>query len=300
MIGTVAALGEGVSRDAHGKPLEVGSRVTFGYFTHCGHCPGCLRGRHVACEHITMAMAGKAKAWPYFVGGYADYFYLQPGSPIYIVPEGLPDEVVAGANCALSQVIYGLQRGALAFDETVVIQGAGGLGLYATAVAKAMGSGQVIVIDGVSSRLDLALRFGADAVVDLREHKDSNASAKAVRALTAGRGADLVLELVGDPAVVPEGIRMLGQMGRYVEIGNISQGRTYEADPSRLVVANKSIIGVSLYEPHILGQALHFLERMKDRLPLDALVSTRFSLFDINQAFAAAEAREVIRASIVP
>lgn len=299
MIGAVAAFGAGITRDSNGQPLAVGDRVTYTYFSMCGRCPSCLRGQPVACANLKMAMLGSAEEWPYFVGGYADYFYVHPGASIYKVPDDIPDELAAGANCALSQVIYGFQRAALTFGETVVLQGTGGLGIYACAVAKAFGASTVIAIDGVAERLELARRFGADHTIDLNAVPDEKARAKQIRALTGGRGADVVMELVGRPEAVPEGIKLMAMMGRYVIIGNINIGQTYEADPSRLVMSNKTLIGVSLYPPYVLGQALDFIRRTKDRLPWDALLSRKFTLENINEAFERANRREIPRASIV-
>lgn len=299
MTGSVAALGEGLTHDADGKPLAEGDRVTFTYFTSCGHCYGCLRGKRTSCSNLSMSMTQNAEEWPYFVGAYGDYFYVKPGAAIYKVPEGVPDEVVAGANCALSQVIAGFERAALRFDETVVIQGAGGLGLYATAVAKAFGARTVITVDGVADRLEMARRFGADATINIADVTDSKVRAKEVKKLTDGRGADVVMEVVGDAGVVPEGIGMLAQHGRYVGIGCINAGQTYEADPSRLILANKSFVGVALYEPNVLGKALRFLRDRRAQLPLDELISSKFPLEDIGEAFEKADKREVLRASLV-
>lgn len=300
MVGTIAKLGEGVTADANGEPLEIGDRVIFSYCSYCGRCRNCVRGRRVSCLNLRMAMLENAERWPHFVGGYGDYYYVRPGGVIYKVPNSIPDEVGAGANCALSQVIYGLDRVDLRFGETIVIQGAGGLGLYAAAVAKARGAHLVIAIDGVEERLALAKEFGADETVNFNEFPESRSLVKEVRKLTGGYGADVVAELVGHPSVIPEGIKMLGLMGRYLEIGNIKAGVTYEADPSRLVMANKSIIGVSLYEPYALGEAVKFLDRMQGQLPFDKMFATNFALEDINEAFELAERREVVRASIVP
>jgi D-arabinose 1-dehydrogenase-like Zn-dependent alcohol dehydrogenase len=300
MTGVVTALGQGLTRDADGLPLAEGDRVTFTYFTGCGQCYGCLRGKRTSCSNLSMPMTQSAEAWPHFVGAYGDYFYVRPNAAIYKVPEGVPDEVVAGANCALSQVIAGFERCALRFDEAVVIQGAGGLGLYATAVAKAFGARMVVTVDAVADRLEMASRFGADATININELPDPKARAKQIKHLTDGRGADVVMEVVGAAAVVPEGIRMLAQHGRYVGIGCINAGQTYEADPSRLVMANKSFIGVALYEPDVLGKALRFLSRYREQLPLDELVSRKFPLTEIDDAFRKADQREVLRASLVP
>jgi threonine dehydrogenase-like Zn-dependent dehydrogenase len=299
MVGSVAALGEGVGDDSNGMPLRPGTRVVFPYFFPCHRCRNCLAGRRVSCLRMTMAMLGNAAEPPYFVGGYGDYFLLPAGAVLYTVPDNLSDEVVSGVNCALSQVIYGLDRVRLGFGESVVVQGAGGLGLFAVAVAKARGAGQVIVVDAVADRLDLAMAFGADEVISIVDAPDARDRIKQVRRLTGGYGADAVIEVVGDPGVIPEGLKMLAQSGRYLEIGNINAGRTYQADPSRLVVANKSIVGVSLYEPSTLSLALSFLSSRIESLPLDRLVTTSFPLEDINAAFTAAHTRRVVRAGIV-
>jgi threonine dehydrogenase-like Zn-dependent dehydrogenase len=188
----------------------------------------------------------------------------------------------------------------LQLGEHVVVQGAGALGLYAVAVAKARGAVNVIAIDGVPERLELARAFGADHVVDLTEVSAPKERGKLVRKLTDGQGADVVVEVVGHPSAIDEGLTMLGQFGRYVEIGNINIGKTFEFDPSRFVFGNKSMVGVSLYDPAVLSRALTFLEQHQDRLPLDRLAAAHYPLDDINEAFAAAEHKRDVRASIVP
>ena len=122
--------------------------------------------------------------------------------------------------------------------------------------------------------------------------------------LTEGRGADVVVEVVGKPEVVNEGIRMLARGGRYLELGNINPKQTYKADPSLLVGYNRSIIGISLYPPMTLKLAVDFLARTKDRYPYEALLSHAFSLDEIDKAFNESDSfggcGSVVRASIVP
>ncbi|MGV0746478.1 zinc-binding dehydrogenase [Mycolicibacterium sp. XJ870] len=300
MVGAVEALGGGVDSDSNGQPLTPGTRVVFPYFFCCHTCRNCLAGRRNACLNLKMAMLGRADEPPYFVGGYGDYFLVPAGAVVYTVPDGVSDEVAAGANCALSQVMYGLERVDLQLGESVVVQGAGALGLYAVAVAKARGATTVIAIDGVPERLQLAREFGADAVIDLTEAATEKDRVKIVRKLTGGHGADVVVEVVGHPSAIDEGLKMLGQFGRYVEIGNINIGKTFEFDPSRFVFANKTMVGVSLYDPAVLSRALTFLETYQDKLPFERLAAACYSLDDINDAFAAADGKRDVRASIVP
>ncbi|MFN8101415.1 MAG: zinc-binding dehydrogenase [Mycobacterium sp.] len=300
MVGAVEVLGDGVEADSNGAPLQPGSRVVFPYFFCCHTCRNCLAGRRNACANLKMAMLGRADEPPYFVGGYGDYYLLPAGAVAYTVPDTVSDEIAAGANCALSQVMYGLERVDLQLGETVVVQGAGALGLYAIAVAKARGAAIVIAVDGVPERLRLATEFGADAVIDITELTSEKDRVKAVRKLTDGQGADVVVEVVGHPAAIDEGLKMLAQFGRYLEIGNINFGKTFEFDPSRFVFSNKTMIGVSLYDPAVLSRALQFLAQYQDRLPFERLAAAQYSLDDINDAFAAAESRRDVRAAIVP
>lgn len=300
MVGVVEALGEGVSADSNGAPLHAGTRVVFPYFFACHACRNCLAGRRNACQNLKMAMLGRADEPPYFVGGYADYYLLPAGTVVYTVPDSVSDDIAAGANCALSQVMYGLERVDLQLGENVVVQGAGALGLYAVAVAKARGAACVIAIDGVPERLELATQFGADVVIDINVVTTDKDRIKVVRKHTDGLGADVVVEVVGHPSAIDEGLKMLGQFGRYVEIGNINIGKTFEFDPSRFVFANKTMVGVSLYDPAVLSRALTFLEQHQDRLPFDRLAAASYSLDDINAAFAAADERRDVRASIIP
>lgn len=300
MVGAVEALGDGVSTDSNGKPLQTGTRVVFPYFYSCHSCRNCLAGRRNGCLKLKMAMLGRADEPPYFVGGYGDYYLLPAGAVVYTVPDSVGDDIAAGANCALSQVMYGLERVDLQLGEHVVVQGAGALGLYAIAVAKARGAANVIAIDGIAERLELAAAFGADTVLDLNQVATPRDRAKAVRALTDGHGADVVVEVVGHPSAIEEGLQMLGQFGRYVEIGNINTGQTFAFDPSRFVFSNKTMVGVSLYDPAVLSRALTFLDRHQHELPFDRLAATTYSLDDINDAFAAADGKRDIRASITP
>ncbi len=99
--------------------------------------------------------------------------------------------------------------------DRVLIQGAGGLGVQAAAVAKDMGAASVIVVDQIPGRLDLARAFGADHTLNLKEMPERRERVKQVRQWTEGVGVDVACDFVGFPAVIPEGIEML-RYGRHV------------------------------------------------------------------------------------
>jgi putative phosphonate catabolism associated alcohol dehydrogenase len=300
MTGRIEKLGEGVTTDSDGKPLTVGDRVVFQYFFPCGRCRNCLNDYTRACPKRYAHTALSCDNWPHFNGAFGDYFYLRQNHTVFKVPDDLTDDLVVGVNCAFSQVVCGLDSAKLGMGETVVIQGAGGLGLYAIAVAKERGAGQVIVVDGVAERLDVAESFGADRVIDMRELPTPERRAERVRELTDGWGAEVVVDVAGFPQVVEEGMKMMAGGGRYVEIGNISPGLTYAADPSFWVTNNCSIFGVHVYEPRHLREALDLLDRGRQRYPFHKIVSHRFPLEEINDVMAAQAEGHITRASLVP
>jgi threonine dehydrogenase-like Zn-dependent dehydrogenase len=269
----------------------------FPYFTFCGRCPSCTNGYPIGCRHLRMAMLSSANRFPYFVGGFADYFYLPPAHPIIKIPRDLPETVVAGANCALAQICYGFHRAGLVGGKSLVVQGAGGLGLYATALANARGLAPIIVIDAVTSRLELARAFGADIVINLRETTPTERR-RLVGEATGGLGADFVVDVTGNPAAIPEGLGMLRVGGKFLEIGSINRGQTVPLDPSRIVFGNKTVMGVSLYELFALVEAVQFLIRYGSRYPFEEMTATTFPLERVNEALQLADGRGAPRVAL--
>jgi putative phosphonate catabolism associated alcohol dehydrogenase len=298
--GRIEALGEGVTTDSNGEPLAVGDRVVFAYFFPCGRCRACLRGKDWSCPRRGHHLSRSCEESPHFKGTFGDYFYLYPNHTVFKVPDELSDELVVGVNCAMAQVTAGLDLAGVGLGDNVVIQGAGGLGLYAIAVARERGAGRIIVLDGVAERLEVASMFGADEFVDLRDLPEPEQRIKRVKELTGGWGADVVMELAGFPQVTLEGVQMVGSGGSYVEIGNISPGLTYEADPALWVTQNITIHGNNHYSRRHLRDALDILRRTHRKYPFDRIVSHRFPLDEVNEVLAAQDKGHITRASLVP
>ncbi len=257
-----------------------------------------MRGVSEACRQSFSIQRGALDEWPYTRGSFADYLYLHPGQAFFKVPDNVTDTMVVSANCALAQVVMGLERVAVGLGDRVVIQGCGGLGVYACAIAKARGAATVIAIDGIDERLSLAQRMGADHLIDFRASPDARQRIEAVKALTEGWGADVVVEVVGFASVIDEGLRMLGWGGRYLEMGTFYTGTSFQCDPGRLVGQNQRIEAVASYDARSLARAIEFLSRHADTLPLDEVVAD-YPLEQIERAFADQDAGRTRRASLV-
>ncbi|HEY8884822.1 MAG TPA: zinc-binding dehydrogenase, partial [Chloroflexota bacterium] len=269
MTGVVAKLGRNRKTDTLGRPLKEGDRVAFAYFIPCGACWACLTGTTGCPNRYRSRSALTVEDPPHFHGAYGDYYYLLPRQWVYLVPDELSDELVAPVNCALSQVIYGLNRIGIWLGDTVVIQGAGGLGINAIAVARDMGAGIIIAVDGIPERLELARAFGADATINLHELPNRADRVARVKELTGGVGADVCVEVVGVAQVVQEGLEFLRTGGRYLMMGNIVPGAVAEIVPHDAVRQPKTLLGVLAYDAWVIPRALDWLVRSHARYPYD-------------------------------
>jgi threonine dehydrogenase-like Zn-dependent dehydrogenase len=289
LSGVVAVMGRDITTDSLRQPLAEGDRVSFPYFNPCNRCYWCVRGEHHACPHRARPnLAWPFEQYPYCDAGYAEYYYLPQGHYVFKVPDELPDEVLAPVNCALSQVLDGLEKADLRFGDTVVIQGAGGLGLSGAAIAAEKGASQVIVIDGLTPRLELARQCGATETIDMKDHPTAEDRIERVRELTQGRGADVVVEVVGVPAATLEGLEMVRTAGKYVDIGNILP-TPIDLPADKVIRQQIRWMGVTAYDPWIIPAGLDFLVRTRDRYALSKVASHSFPLEEINKAFEFAE-----------
>jgi len=299
MLGRVHTLGLGTETDYAGRPLRPGDRVVCAYFLTCRKCRACQAGRFNLCENCYRFWSRPAETPPHFHGAFGTHYFVHPDQYVYKVPDTVPDASAASANCALSELLFGLDQAGLTAGEEVVVQGAGGLGLCALAVAKARGA-RTIVIDAIPRRLDQARRFGADEVVDMREDETPERRVARVQQLTAGAGADVVVEVTGVPAAFSEAVLLARPGGRVLELGNISPGHTTPFDPGMLTRRSVQILPAIRYHPWYLKRALDFLEATRARFPFETLLDGEYPLRDAGRALEDSDQRKVTRATLIP
>lgn len=298
-VGDVVDIGEGVETDYAGQAVEVGDRVVPVYYLTCQRCMSCLRGEFGACRNSISAWATNPEIAPHFRSAFATHYYVHPGQYFYKVPDVLDDLAVAGANCGLAQMVFVLDQLAIQAGETITVQGAGGLGLYAAAVASERGA-NVVVVDAVPSRLRVAQQFGAAHVVDMNDHRSREDRAKAVLDLTGGVGADVVLEVAGAPAAFAEAVELARPGGRVASVGNLNADAAVEIVPGIITRKGLRIQGVLRYDPWYLQKALDFLRRRGNLHPFEALTDRSFPLEALEEALQAGDSRSVARVAVVP
>ena len=298
LAGRIAKLGDGVTKDSAGAPIKAGDRIAPVYFRVCYRCKNCVRGNHAACLSPLPGNPHPDHP-PHFTAGFSTHYFIRPEQIFYRVPDNVPDDVAASANCAMSQVFWALDRGGVGYDDTLVVQGAGGLGLHAMAIAKARGT-RVVAIDGVDLRLDAARKFGADETIDIRQYPDARDRNRRVRELTGAAGPDAALEVAGIPQAFIEALGMVRAGGLVLELGNISRSLTVDFPPSTMTMKSIQVIAMTGYPPHYLKKALDFLSLHIGSYPYNELCDARFPLSQAAQALDKSERREVTRAAVLP
>ena len=287
--GVVHSIGKGITTDSLRRPITEGDKVVFPFFFPCMRCYNCLRDQLHACQYRARPNITKTfEEYPYCDGGFAQYFLLQPGHFVFKAPREIPDPALATVNCSMAQVMMGLHLAEVRDGDTVVVQGAGGLGIYTTAIAAETGAARVIVIDGQPARLDLAMKCGATDTIDLAEYDTPEARVERVKELTGGIGADVAVEVVGVASATIEGLQMVRMGGTYIDIGNIVAGDI--TMPANNIIARQlRWIGLQHYNPWVIESCLQLLVKTKDKYPLLDLVSHTFPLTQIQEAFETAE-----------
>ncbi|MFI7108814.1 zinc-binding dehydrogenase [Nonomuraea sp. NPDC050227] len=270
MVGEVVEAGPGTT-DALGRPIAPGDRIGWSEST-CGHCYGCAVLRQpVACANRGYGFTQRADRPPYATGGLVEYCYVTPGAAKLLLPADVKDTWASMSGCAAKTVLRAVDRaGGIRTGSTVVVQGAGALGIFATAVARIAGAGTVITVGGPDDRLAAARRFGADATVSTDLGKDERVAR--IRELAGERGADYVFDLAGAPTVAEEAVAVAAQRGTVVIVGSTG----FELAPVPLgAVMGKELTVVGSLNGDIADyhRSIEFFQTFAARMPWDELFS---------------------------
>ncbi|GAA3885261.1 alcohol dehydrogenase catalytic domain-containing protein [Leifsonia kafniensis] len=303
-IGRVVALGEN-ARTAVGVPLALGDRIVWTVTVSCGLCDRCRAGLTQKCR--TLAKYGHDRVhrgWE-LSGGFATHVHVLAGSPIVIVDDAIPAEVAAPASCATATVAAALAAASAVVPlkgATILVSGAGLLGLTACAMATDAGA-SVIVTDPDPARRRRALAFGAAAVADPLAASASPTGLAAVSGGMIAAGADevsIALELSGAPAAVRTTIDTVGVGGVVILVGSVSPGASVPLDPESIVRRLITIRGVHNYTATDLERAVTYLAGAWRRHPFAELVGERFALHDLDAALERAAKGHDVRVGIDP
>ncbi len=305
---TIAAMGDGAPRrDALGAPLREGDRiVAFG--PRCGECYFCrVLEQSVLCRRV---LRGRRDPTIQEIGGtYADYLYVRGDAFIVRIPEAIATkaaalaEPLAGAARAIERAYMpGVpdHHQGLGPGKSVVIQGAGPIGVLLTILARLAGAATVVVIGAPESRLRMCREFGADMALNFLETSEAE-RADRVRALTPfGVGPDIVIEAAGAPAAFVEALQLVRAGGTIVEHGHFTFRGTVPIDLTPIVLKDLHILGNLGYYTSGFATAVSILKAERSRVPFDRLVTHEFPLSRVDEALATARREECVKAVLIP
>jgi threonine dehydrogenase-like Zn-dependent dehydrogenase len=237
--------------------------------------------------------------FPYLFGGFAEYGYVLPEAGRVRVPDNLSNEFASLSSCALRSVMNAIDvLDGIGVTDVAVVQGAGPLGLLATAVAKVSGARRVITIGAPDARLAIAAEFGADETISI-EKASPEERLERVRAATNGRGADIVMEFTGHPQAFNEGLDLIRRGGRYVVVGQLGSGTT-TFRPALIVSKQLRILGSLSGRAKAYWKALDFISMHKGTIPFDHMISNHYKLSEFNMAMDRMKKYEEIKPVIEP
>jgi S-(hydroxymethyl)glutathione dehydrogenase / alcohol dehydrogenase len=293
--GVVEAVGPGVSR------VTPGDRVVIMFGSKCGACHFCSTGQDYLCiepipDHPRFSINGQVIPAFIGVGSFAEYVNVV-ASNLVKVPDEVPIECAALFACGVTTGLGAVINTAkVTPGSNVAVIGVGGVGLNVIQGAALAGATRVIAVDLVERKLDLAREFGATHGIDASRVDP----VEVIRDLTGGHGADYVFEVVGIPRTVNQAYDAAREGGMAVVVGVGDGNEVVSFNARDLFRTGKTIQGCyyGSVRPH---QDVHRYMDMylNGRVKIDQLISRRFRLDEINEAFDAMLAGEVARGVVV-
>lgn len=298
--GVVTAIGPGV------EGFTIGDKVVCSIIAPCGECFQCLRGDPPMCERVVFYTGRMKDDTTRLRKGDEEVFSLSyqasfaeqavvPASSAVRVPSEAPLEKVCGLACGVSTGLgAAIVRAEVEPGSSVVVIGAGGVGLSTLMGARLRGATRLIAVDVLPSKLETAQRLAlATDVIDA----SAEDVPEAVRRMTGGRGADYSFDAVGAPGALRQAIESIRPGGKTVAIGLV--GTNHFEVPTPQIMRHKWVTGTfggsitpRVHIPEFVGLYL------KGQLDLDALMDTTYSLDQIEMAFSDLHAGRVTRGVI--
>jgi putative phosphonate catabolism associated alcohol dehydrogenase len=320
IVGRIAAIGPGPTpRCVHGRPLEVGQRITWSVCASCGECDRCLQGMPQKCRSLVKYGHSALESKHGLSGGLADYVLVFLGTAVVPLPDSLADLAAVPASCAVAtaaaivrtarqQLQMTGEPGRGFADCSLVVLGGGMLGLSVASLLRAVGGCRLTVVDPIADR-----RARAAATIDgirtappperLDEAAIASLQAPSSEVAPVGGfppdGFDVVVEASGAAASVQMAIELTATGGTCILAGSVSPTPGVSFDPERIVRRQLAIHGVHNYLPEDLVAAVEHLASPAGG-SLAALAGPVFPIERVNEAMALAATPDALRVIVTP
>jgi S-(hydroxymethyl)glutathione dehydrogenase / alcohol dehydrogenase len=292
--GTVEAVGSDVTS------VKIGDRVISSFIASCGECWYCRHDLPFVCRE-TLSVHGRAHAHRADgaeltgIGGLGTMAEMMTVDERLVVPvrSDLPDEQLALIGCGVTTGVgAALNTAQVVPGSTVAVVGCGGVGQSVVQGSRIAGAERIIAIDPVELKRKTAVTLGATDMVD----PSAGDPVEAVRELTDGRGADYVFEVVGSAATLTQSIDMTRSAGTTVLIGVMKMTDNISYNGLMFMYGGKHLVSSFGGSADPRRDFPRYVKMVEDgQILLDSMVSRRYRLAEVNDAFAATAAGEVLR-----
>jgi threonine dehydrogenase-like Zn-dependent dehydrogenase len=293
-LGLVEAIGSGGAIAHDGTALEVGDRVVPAPNRACGVCRACLRGfPYYLCRDLeNYGNSLSSTEPPHLFGGWSEYLYLRPRTPVFRVPPDLASQVAVLTE--IFAVTHSLERaaavrrpGGFRPGDTVAVVGVGSLGMAHLVKAALMGAGRVIAVDRSARRLALARRLVDAETVPVPRPAEAAGPDPEVRArvldLTAGEGADVVVSATGFPGSFASAASLVRDGGTILEVGAFVDMGAETFSPAAVCGRSLTVMGTGGEDLQAYAGTMALLARHRE-IPFAEMVSHTFRIADAAEA----------------
>jgi succinate semialdehyde reductase (NADPH) len=306
-----------LGHEIYGKVEEVGPEVTTvntgdyvvaSFIWPCGKCKNCAAGMENLCETAAsirtrgvlfdgttrLSLLDGTPLYAFLGGGYAEYAII-PELGVKALPPELRKETSAILGCAVLTA-YGavMETGKVRVGESVAVFGVGGVGINIVQFSKIANATQIIAVDIVDKKLELAKRLGATDVINAKEIDPI----KGIKELTGGIGVDIAFEAIGLSGTISQAVESVRVGGRVVLVGLMPMGTAAPIHAAKVVRSGIQILGSYGGRPRIAFPVIFNLIK-NGLMDIDKLVTKRWKLEELNEAFLALKKGEVIRSVVI-
>ncbi|MFH1008166.1 MAG: zinc-binding dehydrogenase [Candidatus Latescibacterota bacterium] len=290
----------GEKRSIGGVPLRAEQAILWNRGVVCGKCYWCTRASQpgLCPERWVYGIHRSINQPTYLNGCYSEYIVLETGTDIFTIPSKVDPSVLVPASCSGATMAHGIELCPPKAGDSVVVQGPGPLGVFAVAFARQMGASEIVVIGGTPERLEMCRAMGATMTLN-RKLLGVEERRQEILDRTDGRGADLVIDAVGHPEVVREGLTLTRRGGTYLSVGVGTPVGTVELDLYRdIELKNLRLQGVWVSHTRHTQQAMDLI--LSDPERFGALITHRFGLEEATEALKVVQARKAVKAVLIP
>jgi S-(hydroxymethyl)glutathione dehydrogenase / alcohol dehydrogenase len=299
--GIVVETGPGVST------VQKGDHVAASWASSCGQCKMCLSGNENRCLVYTPLIgkgtlldgtsrltdaAGNRLGHDFFVSGFAEYMVIPERNAVRLRKD-LPLEVACFLGCCMPTgfgAVYNTAQ--VKLGDSVAVWGVGGVGLNAIQGAKVRGANPIIAVDLEGSKEAIAREFGATHFIN----SSLEDPVPKVREITNGAGADIIFEASGEGGAIAQLYWAMAVMGKHIQIGVHSASEMVPMNFTYTPGSGRRMIGCLYGDVHLHQEVPAMADMIMDGryIDLHKLISRKFRLEEINEAYLATENRQTI------